>query len=208
MPLDPLSALSVAACVVQFVDFAAKIVSKGRDIYSSPDGVLEENSFAETVTIRLKEKANTVETSLRSADTITIRSMKARSIAEARDEQLKVITKDCSELCQALLDKLAGLKVPKGSEHRRWKSFRQALKTVWSKQEIENIAGKLKALRSELDSEVMEALRQGNRQCWGRLGTNIEVTQVILQYRRLVPRAEPAFPRNQREYASHHGQPG
>jgi hypothetical protein len=177
MPLDPLSALSVAAAVVQFVEFAAKIVSKGKDIYSSEDGAVEENTATETVTIRLKEKVKAVEASLRSADTTTIRSLKARDIAEVRDKRLEAITKDCSELCQALLNKLASLKVPKESEHRRWKSFRQALKTVWSKQEIDTIAVQLRELRSELDSEVMEVLRQETRQLYCRSGTNIQFTQ-------------------------------
>jgi hypothetical protein len=42
--LDPMSALSVAASAVQFVDFSLKMVSKSKEIYKSTSGVLEENS--------------------------------------------------------------------------------------------------------------------------------------------------------------------
>jgi hypothetical protein len=42
--MDPLTALSVAACVVQFVDYGTKLLSKGRELYKSADGALWENS--------------------------------------------------------------------------------------------------------------------------------------------------------------------
>ena len=41
--MDPLSALSVAAAVVQFVDYSSRMVSKSREIYKSADGALAEN---------------------------------------------------------------------------------------------------------------------------------------------------------------------
>jgi hypothetical protein len=39
--MDPLTALSVAGNIVQFVDFAIRIVAKGNYIYHSSDGYLE-----------------------------------------------------------------------------------------------------------------------------------------------------------------------
>ena len=44
MVLDPLSAVSLAATVVQFVDFSSKIVSKGYHLYTSAGGALPENA--------------------------------------------------------------------------------------------------------------------------------------------------------------------
>ena len=55
MPLDPLSALSVAASVVQFLDFGNKIVSKGIQAYKSNDGALIENAEIEEATQRLAQ---------------------------------------------------------------------------------------------------------------------------------------------------------
>ncbi len=159
MPLDPLSALSVAASVVQFVDFAGKIVSKGKDIYESSDGALQENLSTETVTVRLREKILALESSRRWAKQITVRPEKAHQEAAQRDQRLDEICKDCSNLSKNLLHQLGELKVPKGSEHRRWKSFRQALKSVWSKDEIDAISARLRDLRDELDSEVLDLLR-------------------------------------------------
>ena len=41
--MEALGALSVAAAVVQFVEFGGKAVLKGREIYKSADGALVEN---------------------------------------------------------------------------------------------------------------------------------------------------------------------
>jgi hypothetical protein len=42
MVLDALSVVSLAATIIQFVDFGSKIVSKGYHLYESTDGVLPE----------------------------------------------------------------------------------------------------------------------------------------------------------------------
>jgi hypothetical protein len=49
MVLDPLTALSLAGNILQFIDFAAKVVSKCRGIHKSPDGVLPEDQELELV---------------------------------------------------------------------------------------------------------------------------------------------------------------
>ena len=45
------------------------------------------------------------------------------------------------------------------SENRKWKSFRQALKSVWSKQAIDEMAKRLEVLRADLDTHILEILR-------------------------------------------------
>jgi hypothetical protein len=54
MVLDPMSAVSLAATIVQFVDFSSKIVSKGYHLYKSADGVLPENERLRYVITDLK----------------------------------------------------------------------------------------------------------------------------------------------------------
>ena len=51
-PLDPLSALPIGASVVQFVDFAYKIVLKGRELYDSPNRAIYNNEETETIAKR------------------------------------------------------------------------------------------------------------------------------------------------------------
>lgn len=151
MVLDPMSALSIAAAAVQFVDFARVIVCKSKDLYRSTDGVLQENKQTETVTMRLKELAKSVE--------IQATPRPSNSNTSSTNPRLQIICTACSSLSTELLEHLHQLKVPENAGHRKWNSFRQALKSVWSKRAIDNMAEKLSNLRAELDTEVLILLR-------------------------------------------------
>jgi hypothetical protein len=157
--MDPLSALGVAASVVQFVDFAGKIVFKARDIYKSSQGSLQENDQTETVTKRLQEMANQLNNA--------VHQSKAHLAAGGPSNEplsfavrISDVCKECIEVSKELLSKLGNLKVPKDSQHRRWKSFRQALKSVCSKHEVEALAKRLRCLKDEINSYILEMLRQ------------------------------------------------
>jgi len=47
--LDPMSALSLAGNIVQFLDFSIYLVGKAHEIHKSVDGALSENLDAEVV---------------------------------------------------------------------------------------------------------------------------------------------------------------
>jgi hypothetical protein len=191
MPLDPLSALSVAASVVQFADFAGKIVSKGKELYTSPSGALSENEWTETVTKRLQASTHNLYNSFQiasaprpevqapvpwaaaeseDADELSLkqeRQWQARKeylqqVEEEKQRKLSLqqICTECAAISAELLKHLPDLKVPKGQEHRKWKSFRHALKSVWSKSGVDEMARRLSVLREELDTHVLALLRQ------------------------------------------------
>jgi hypothetical protein len=52
--MDPLTALSIASSVVQFVDFGSKLLSNSRKLYKSSHGILSENLDIEDVTQDLR----------------------------------------------------------------------------------------------------------------------------------------------------------
>ena len=139
MSLDPLSALSVVASVFQVVNFASSIISKGRYLYKSSDGALRENAEAETVKVRLRELTENI--GLASVRT------QATNPEELRLHEICIETKSISE---ELYLHLIKLKVSRGHEGRKWKSFRQALKTVWSKPDLDRLAGRLAEFRNSL----------------------------------------------------------
>jgi hypothetical protein len=58
-----------------------------------------------------------------------------------------------------LLAKLNKLKVEDGQKHRGYKSFRQALKSVWAKGSIDEMAARLNAFRREMDAHILVSLR-------------------------------------------------
>jgi hypothetical protein len=152
--MDPLSALSVAAAVVQLVDYGAGIVSKGTQLYKSVDGALGENIELETASIRLQQLSSGMQGSLSQARRDNTQGSPAQV-----DQHLEAMCNECVTVSQELVDKLETLKVPGDHPYKKWKSFRQALKSVWSKEKIEAIAERLCSLRAELNTHVVVSLR-------------------------------------------------
>lgn len=193
MPIDPLSALSVAASIVQFAEFAGKIVSKGKELYSSTSGALRENEETESATERLQLLALQTKDAWNHARRSTVRSLPPQGpvllvagenenaedllirqneqrqereeyLREEKEQQeiqrrLEDICGACDRISTELLKHLRELKVPKGQEHREWRSFRHALKSVWSKKGVDEMARKLSELRSDMDTHVLVLLR-------------------------------------------------
>jgi hypothetical protein len=145
--MDPLSALSVAASVVQFVDFGTKIVSKGRKLYKYTDGALIEHA-------QVKEASGCLRTLSQS-----LRLLPPVGSLSQSDEALVSICDGCVEVVDELLSKLKDLGLPKDHKHRKWKRFRQALETVWSKDEIKETEERMAKFRQELDIHVLLSLR-------------------------------------------------
>jgi hypothetical protein len=52
--MDPLSALSLAGTVVQFVEFGGKLLKEGRELYRSTTGSLTVNDELELVVVDLQ----------------------------------------------------------------------------------------------------------------------------------------------------------
>ncbi|KAH8784376.1 hypothetical protein BGZ57DRAFT_757700 [Hyaloscypha finlandica] len=154
--MDPLSALSVAAAVVQLVDYGAGIVSKGTQLYKSVDGALGENIELETASIRLQQLSSGMQGSLSQARRDNTQGSPAQV-----DQHLEAMCNECVTVSQELVNKLETLKVPGDHPYKKWKSFRQALKSVWSKEKIEAIAERLCSLRAELNTHVVVSLSIG-----------------------------------------------
>jgi hypothetical protein len=145
--MDPLTAVSLAATVLQFVDFGSKIVSKGYHLYKAADGSLSENEQLAYVITDLKS----LNARLKHHEKLSCRT---------RDEQtLEDLSYRCSAIADVLLTKLDKLKVEKGVKFRKWKSFRQALKSVWTKEELDKLAEILSGYRNQLEFHVLLSMR-------------------------------------------------
>lgn len=150
MLLDPLSALSLAGTVVQFVDFTIKILEKGRQTYKSADGSTAEHEDLNAITndlIRLNER---LKSSMHSD-----REVKQLSLDE---QALEGVASDCSSIAQELLDHLQQLKVQ--GKKTKLKSLRQALKNVWNKGELEELDDRLARYREELEVHLLVSIKE------------------------------------------------
>jgi hypothetical protein len=119
--MDPLTALSLAGNIMQFVDFSTKLISAIHQIH-------DKGEF--DVLARVGSDAN----SLRDYATKLQRPLHAPGVSGCLTEDeilLERICQECSELAERLISRLAKLKC---SEKRNvWRSFGMALLSYWSK---------------------------------------------------------------------------
>lgn len=137
MVLDPQTALSVATSVLQFVDFGTKLISKGREIYKSADGVLADHAEQAAVASKLADLTRGLSKSADSFNTLVNPA--------PEDTALAKVALDCLEVAEdfsAAIDQLAVT-----GDRRKWKSFRQALKSIWKKEDLEKKMAKMDGLR-------------------------------------------------------------
>jgi N-terminal domain on NACHT_NTPase and P-loop NTPases len=145
MVFDPFTAIGLASSIVQFIDFSFKIVSKASEIKQSADGVLSENFDLEIVTKDLVVINARLKDSLQPPKVAIVLIQEQRRIYDLRER--------CNEVAEELLNALDKLKA-KGSQGR-WKSLRQALKSVWDRDKIIDIQSRLTGLREELELRVL-----------------------------------------------------
>ncbi len=79
--------------------------------------------------------------------------------ATVEEKALTDLSKRCVQLGDELLWRLNQLKVSKDAKRRVWKSFRQALKIVWSKEELDDMAATLSTYRNQLEFHILLSMR-------------------------------------------------
>ena len=152
--MDPVSALGVAASVVQFIDFAEALFSGTYQIYKSATGQTKFNFDLTTITTSL----NTLNKDLRSS--LHLPTLDGKPLSKI-EEEIDTICGSCSKVADQLLLALETLKAQK--EHNFWDSFRKALQTVWYKKEVEALVKQLETFRMQISLHINVALRYNTR---------------------------------------------
>lgn len=139
--MDPLTALGLAAGVVQFVSFASHLITKTKEIHVSASGQTDEVATLETTYTRLHELSQCLETCSRRDPNLEI-------VGGHTEYYMKIVlairdlSRSCEGDCQKLLKIVEKLKTS-GDSHRRWQTFRLALRTVWKGNEIAELEHRL-----------------------------------------------------------------
>jgi len=154
MVLDPLTALSLAGNIVQFVDFSIQIVSRTKKLYGSSRETLDVYQELDLVTSDLKKSCNLIPKAL----------LSSTSENESESEgTLQEICGTCHKVADELLARLDRLKVRKDSSakgrRKLFQSFHSAMMSVWSKKEIEDLVSRLSSLRDQIQTHVLLDLR-------------------------------------------------
>jgi hypothetical protein len=147
MVLDPMSALSVATAVVQFVDFASKVISKTYEYRDSADGMLVENREHKTVAASLKSLTEELDKSLQKFE--LSRKLSKNEIG------LREVTMKCHEVAMEMQDAMTKLDRRIGGKSFFLQSFRLALTEHWGKCKIESLQVRLNEARQQVMIHLM-----------------------------------------------------
>ena len=141
--MDPLSALSLAATVIQFVDFAHKLVSGSREIYKSATGLTDQNSILEIIADDVSERCDQIPDDF------------GNSNAGLRLQKLAAKSRD---LAASILRVLDELKTDK-DKPSKWQSFVHLLRSVHRAPQLQMLADQVKKLQAQVNSNLIYILR-------------------------------------------------
>ncbi|KAK3337721.1 hypothetical protein B0T19DRAFT_455639 [Cercophora scortea] len=131
--MDPLSVLSIAAAVAQFLDFTAGVISVSSGIFRSAKGAAADNLALEAVCSNLVALGDQLDLAI-----------DARGVSHSA-RGLKQLSAQCKSDCTELLALLDRVKVQVGSAgpQRLWKSIKAGLGTAWNARVIQDFGKRL-----------------------------------------------------------------
>ena len=138
MALESIAALNFAGNIVQFIDTGVRLFSQSRKLYKSSNGVLLESAELEIIATSIKKLSESLTAGLPLEHQLSLENNGLISLARS-----------CDTIAEELLSALEKLKI-RGSERRKWQSFRVALSAVWKSEDIEDMAKRLELLSKQL----------------------------------------------------------
>jgi hypothetical protein len=143
--LDPLTAISLASAVVQFVDFSVKLVSAGHELYEK--GSLANNNAVEQITQDIAHLAE------------ELGAHRPPSAKQPSQDEiaLQELAGSCKKLAEEMMAVLKTLKIqePKNG----LEIIRKSLRSMRKKGKIQNIEQRLGKIRDELSLRLTAILR-------------------------------------------------
>lgn len=163
MVLEALAAVSLASAVFQFVEFAAKLISKGNHYYRDSDGLLEENTELEATSKSFGLLNRNLIDCMNEPDPPKCVWSPSRKVyggsskLSNEEEALCEVARRCQKKAREfdlLLNKLRS-----HGPRSRWKSFRQAAKEYWSKDDILQMRKSLGVIREDLIIHLLVVMK-------------------------------------------------
>jgi hypothetical protein len=142
--MEPLTIFSLAVNIVQLIDFGARLLREARDIHHSSTGHTAEHVELAQISQSLTQMCD----SLRTTDPDQQNSLGPMGLPFSN---IALATKTVAQELIAAIEKLKVENRPVN----KWRSFRQAMMTLWNKDQIENLRSRLESLRSQLQALVV-----------------------------------------------------
>lgn len=153
--MEGLAILGVAGNAVQFLDFATKLCSVSVEIYRGVEGTSASNAQAEGLLKSFIESIDEVSSNVgQYCLALNSASIQAN---ERRQSQMSSVIADCQVIARDLSRRLERLK--SSGKPGKWRSFVSGVKSMWKKQELEELQSRLKRHRDELEWLILLSLR-------------------------------------------------
>ena len=155
LTMDPLTALSLAGTVVQFVDFGCKLLSEGRQLYKSTSGKLKSNEEIEIITLDLQTLVKKLRGSLSYSDL----GVSTKQQVEER-KSLQLICDRASTIAEEMIRELNKIILPNSAissnaSRRTVKTVKQLLKARLNSHDIADLVARLTELRKAIDTNLL-----------------------------------------------------
>lgn len=177
MVLEALAAVSLANAVLQFVDFTTRIISKGNKYYRSTDGVLSENfelhaiaenlkrlckGLVESAALfpgpdRLTREKQALKKAMKASNSDRQTLVEDEQALKGGEQALKEVAVRCQTIAVELSTVIGRLKI--SGTRTKWRSFRQALKSQWKKEEINSTLQRLRLAREDLVIHLLVVIK-------------------------------------------------
>jgi hypothetical protein len=146
--MDPLAALGLAANIIQFVGFAASLISTSREVHSLATGTGRDITTLAIVHNQLEKLSR----DLNFSDSGDKDSAELSQLAQT----VRDLSQSCKLDCDSLLKAVQRLQT---RNRGKWKSFKIALRTVWKASDIAALEKRLDGRRDTLNLAISTLLR-------------------------------------------------
>ncbi|KAL2850309.1 hypothetical protein BJY01DRAFT_245481 [Aspergillus pseudoustus] len=144
--MEALAAFSLAGTIIQVVDFSSKVLTTTHELYKA------------TGNVTIFQQCELVTTDLYKISK-HLQNCKAQSISNSYvyDVSLQALLTECSDLASKLLARFEKLRVR--GKKTKYKTFSQALKSVFSESDIQSIMRQLAEMRAAIQTHLIVDLR-------------------------------------------------
>jgi hypothetical protein len=141
--MEALVALSLAANIVQFVDFSSKLLSTATAIHRSTTGAGQDVQDVDTITEALRQWCDKISSSSGAS---------SQQNALQAHPSLTELARKCQATATELLSVTESLRAKRPGS--KWKSLKAALATAWNEERIKGMSEKLDTYRRQLALEI------------------------------------------------------
>ncbi|ORY09085.1 hypothetical protein BCR34DRAFT_603106 [Clohesyomyces aquaticus] len=146
--MDPLTAVGLAANVLQFVQFAGSLIATGNEIFHSAQGATADNLILDNIYGKLETLSEKLGNKGRMTTPTT-----------EQERTIAALATQCKEDCSELLGVVRKLRVD-GTKNRRWRSVKASLRTVWDGRRMDAMESRLERAQRILSLHIIGATRE------------------------------------------------